>query len=47
MISAVNGPALIHAQIPATSDIVLASERAVFADIAHISGGVVPATARI
>ena len=42
VIAAVNGPALIHAQIPAMSDIVLASERAVFADAAHIPGGVVP-----
>jgi len=42
MIAAVNGPALIHAEVPLLCDIVLASEDAEFADLAHIPGGVVP-----
>ncbi|MFT4026726.1 MAG: enoyl-CoA hydratase/isomerase family protein [Novosphingobium sp.] len=42
VIAAVNGPALIHAEIPVLSDIVLASDTAEFADLAHIPGGAVP-----
>lgn len=42
MIAAVNGPALIHAEIALLCDIVLASDNAEFADIAHVPGGVVP-----
>lgn len=42
VIGAVNGPAFIHAEIPTLSDIVIASERASFADKAHAPGGVVP-----
>ena len=42
VIAAVNGPALIHAELAVLSDIVLASENAAFADVAHILGGVVP-----
>lgn len=42
VIAAVNGPALIHAEIAVLSDIVLAADHAEFADIAHIPGGVVP-----
>jgi len=42
VIGAVNGPAFIHAEIPTMSDIVIASERASFADKAHTIGGVVP-----
>jgi enoyl-CoA hydratase/carnithine racemase len=42
VIAAVNGPALIHAEIAVLSDIVLAAEHAEFADIAHVPGGVVP-----
>lgn len=42
MIGAVNGNAFIHAEIPTMSDIVIASERASFADKAHAPGGVVP-----
>lgn len=42
VIAAVNGPALIHAEIAVLSDIVLAAEHAEFADIAHIPGGAVP-----
>jgi enoyl-CoA hydratase/carnithine racemase len=42
MISAVNGPALIHAEIPVLCDIVLAAHDAEFADLAHSPYGVVP-----
>jgi len=42
VIGAVNGPAFIHAEIPTMSDIVIASDRAAFADKAHATGGVVP-----
>jgi len=42
VIAAVNGPAFIHAEIAILSDIVLASETAVFADKAHAAAGVVP-----
>ncbi len=36
VIAAVNGPALLHAEIAVLSDIVLAAEHAVFADAAHM-----------
>jgi enoyl-CoA hydratase/carnithine racemase len=42
MIAAVNGPALIHAELAVLCDIVLASETAEFADLAHVPGGAVP-----
>lgn len=43
MIAAVNGPALIHAELAVLCDIVLAAEHAEFADLAHIpAGGTVP-----
>ena len=43
IIGAVNGPAFIHAELIAMSDIVLASDRASFADKGHIVlNGVVP-----
>lgn len=38
MIAAVNGPALIHAELAVLCDIVLASETAEFADLAHMAG---------
>ncbi|NKQ56124.1 enoyl-CoA hydratase/isomerase family protein [Amycolatopsis sp. K13G38] len=41
VISAVNGPARFHAEIPAMSDIVIASETAAFQDL-HYKSGVVP-----
>jgi len=41
VISAVNGPALFHAEIPVMSDVVLASETAVFKD-PHFEVGNVP-----
>ena len=42
VIAAVNGPALLHAELAVLSDIVLAAEHAVFADQAHGPTGVVP-----
>jgi enoyl-CoA hydratase/carnithine racemase len=42
IIGAVNGPAFVHAELVTLSDIVIASERASFADKAHAPGGVVP-----
>ena len=42
MISAVNGPALIHAEIAVLSDIVLAAENAAFQDAPHFPRGTVP-----
>lgn len=42
VIGAINGPAYIHAEIPVLSDIVLASENAELADMAHFIYGVVP-----
>ena len=42
IIGAINGPALIHAEIPVMSDIVLASENATFQDAPHFPRGVVP-----
>lgn len=42
MISAVNGPAVRHAELPIMCDIVLASESAAFQDSGHFVGGLVP-----
>ena len=42
MISAVNGPATRHAELPVMCDIVLASDTATFQDSAHFVGGLVP-----
>lgn len=42
MISAVNGPAVRHAEVPIMCDIVLASETACFQDSGHFAGGLVP-----
>lgn len=39
VIGAVNGDAFIHAELVTMSDIVIASERAAFADKAHVPGG--------
>lgn len=39
VIGAVNGPALIHAELVVLSDIVLASDTAEFADLAHVPSG--------
>lgn len=37
IISAINGPALIHSEVPIMADIVLAADHAVFADRAHFA----------
>ena len=42
MIAAVNGPALIHAELALLCDIVLASETTVFQDLPHFPSGLVP-----
>jgi enoyl-CoA hydratase/carnithine racemase len=42
MISAVNGPALRHSELPLLCDIVLAAEGATFQDSAHFPNGLVP-----
>jgi len=42
VIGAVNGPAFIHAELLTMSDIVVASDRASFADKVHFQGGAVP-----
>lgn len=43
MIAAVNGPALIHAELAVLCDIVLAASHTEFADLAHVPGaGAVP-----
>lgn len=42
VISAVNGPALVHSEYILTIDIVLAAENAVFQDMPHLNAGIVP-----
>lgn len=42
IISAVNGPARIHPEIPILSDIVLAADTALFQDAPHFMSGIVP-----
>ena len=42
VITAVNGPAHIHAQLAVLGDVVLAAQEAEFADLAHFPSGVVP-----
>lgn len=42
VISAVNGPARIHPEIPVLSDVVLASDTALFQDAPHFMSGIVP-----
>ena len=42
VISAINGPVRIHPEIPVLSDIVLASETALFQDAPHFMSGIVP-----
>lgn len=42
MIAAVNGPALVHAEIAVLCDIVLAADNASFQDAPHFKGGTVP-----
>jgi enoyl-CoA hydratase/carnithine racemase len=42
VISAINGPARIHPEIPILSDVVLASDTALFQDAPHFMSGIVP-----
>ena len=42
VVSILNGPACIHAELPVMGDVVLATEDAFVQDAAHIMGGVVP-----
>jgi enoyl-CoA hydratase/carnithine racemase len=42
VISAINGPAWRHAELPLLADVVLASDTATFQDSAHFTGGQVP-----
>lgn len=42
MISAVNGPAMRHSELPLLCDIVLASDTALFEDSGHFQNGLVP-----
>jgi enoyl-CoA hydratase/carnithine racemase len=42
VIAAVNGPALVHAEIALLSDIVLSTDTACFEDAAHVPSGLVP-----
>jgi enoyl-CoA hydratase/carnithine racemase len=42
MISAINGPALRHSELPLLCDIVLAAEETTFQDSAHFANGMVP-----
>ncbi|MBD2105193.1 enoyl-CoA hydratase/isomerase family protein [Leptolyngbya sp. FACHB-261] len=42
VISAVNGPALLHSEYILTTDIILASENATFQDMPHLNAGIVP-----
>lgn len=42
IISAINGPARIHPEIPVMSDIVIASDDTIFQDAPHFAGGIVP-----
>lgn len=42
VISAINGPARIHPEIPVMSDIVIAADTTLFQDAPHFMGGIVP-----
>jgi enoyl-CoA hydratase/carnithine racemase len=42
VISAINGPALFHPEIPILSDIVIASDTVTFQDAPHFPAGIVP-----
>ncbi len=42
VISAINGPARIHPEIPVLSDIVIAADTALFQDAPHFMSGIVP-----
>jgi enoyl-CoA hydratase/carnithine racemase len=42
VISAINGPTLVHPEVPVLADIVLAAEHATFSDSPHFASGIVP-----
>jgi enoyl-CoA hydratase/carnithine racemase len=42
VIGAINGPALLHAEVAVLSDVVLAADHAVIADVGHFPNGTVP-----
>jgi len=42
VISAINGPAIVHSEYALTADIILASEKAYFQDYPHLTFGIVP-----
>lgn len=42
VISAINGPALSHSELPLLADVVLATDNTVFQDATHFVGGVPP-----
>lgn len=42
VICALNGPALVHPEIPALSDVIIASETMEFSDSPHFPSGIVP-----
>jgi enoyl-CoA hydratase/carnithine racemase len=42
VICAVNGPALIHSELPVMCDVVMAADHAEFADTTHMPGGMPP-----
>ena len=42
MISAINGPATLHGELPLLCDIVLAAEEATLSDVHHFAAGLVP-----
>lgn len=42
VVCALNGPALVHPEIPALSDVIIASETMEFSDSPHFASGIVP-----
>jgi enoyl-CoA hydratase/carnithine racemase len=42
IISAINGPAWVHSEIPLLGDIILCTEDTTFADVSHFPRGIVP-----
>lgn len=42
VVCALNGPALVHPEIPALSDVIIAADTAEFADSPHFPSGIVP-----
>lgn len=42
VVCALNGPALVHPEIPVLSDVIIASDTAAFSDSPHFASGIVP-----